>query len=253
MDRLLNLPIPSSSTSLSRSGGLPTLQEEGDEEQEEGEEDTVALLQGFSATIPSAQSRKLARRRRRAVLSEKQLGITIGVNELGLKERGNRARGLLSADIGDGQYTVDSIEQTPKKRVVKSKRRSSFMPTPLRDASRSSSLTSHDAKLHPGTIISEENLHERQSTIEEGEEHLEFLTKPELEEEIKEIKLDKTALNVRRKLTMKDLEVIEEKIRKLELMKDDLGNRLLVLKEEELELDDERKCLFSVLLHNWAL
>ena len=40
---------------------------------------------------------------------------------------------------------------------------------------------------------------------------------------------------------MKDLELLENKIRKLEFLKDELGQKLLELKEEELELDDERE------------
>lgn len=236
VDRLLGLPIPSSSTSVSRrSGGLPTLQEEtSDTQLEDEEQESVNLLDGFNATIPSARSRKLARRKRRAVLSERQLGITAGVNELGLKERGDRARGLLSSDA----YVIESIESTPKKRVVKSKRRSSFMPTPLR--STSSSQTGKSSSLLNMTGIPEgRDDGTSAASVGGAEEEEELLTKPELEAEIKEINLDKKALDTRRKLTMKDLEVLEGRVRKLEFMKDELGQRLLELKEEELELDDE--------------
>lgn len=287
VDRLLNLPIPSSSSSshaVSRSGGLPTLQEDEEEdnngEEEEDNEDKVDLLQGFNATIPSARARKLARRKRRAILSEKQLGITIGVNELGLKERGalatssnnnnnNNNNRILSLASDNGQYVIESIESTPKKRVIKSKRRSSFMPTPLRDtttSSRHSSLHPTDPSTLSSSTIQEEgnpslsSSHQRkpggggggiaeEEREEEGEGE-ELLTKPELEQEIKEINLDKESLNVRRKLTMKDLNILEEKIRKLDVLKDELGQRLLELKEEELELDDEREfafCFFSPL------
>lgn len=275
VDRLLNLPIPSSSSSssshaVSRSGGLPTLQEDEEEqEDDDGNEDKVDLLQGFNATIPSARARKLARRKRRAILSEKQLGITIGVNELGLKERGvlatsssinsNNSNRILSLASDNGQYVIESIESTPKKRIIKSKRRSSFMPTPLRDttssSSRHSSLHPTDASTLSQSTIQEEgnpsSSHQRKAggaiVQEQEEEEEELLTKPELEQEIKEINLDKESLNVRRKLTMKDLNILEEKIRKLDVLKDELGQRLLELKEEELELDDERELLFNML------
>ncbi|KAK9899757.1 WD40 repeat-like protein [Cystobasidium minutum MCA 4210] len=258
VDRLLNLPIPSTSSShaVSRSGHLPTLQEEDAEEAEGEDEDRVDLLSGFNATIPSSRGRKLQRRKRRAILSEKQLGITIGVNELGLKERAaaiastssgtdSSSRRLSSLASDNGQYMIESIESTPKKRVIKSKRRSSFMPTPLRDSSRHSSLHNTDPGLAQSTIAEEDGGaaasappgRKAGNDAEEWEEEL--LTKPELESEIKEIKLDKEALDVRRKLTMKDLSILEEKIRKLEVLKEELGQRLLELKEEELELDDE--------------
>lgn len=67
----------------------------------------------------------------------------------------------------------------------------------------------------------------------------EQLTKPELEQELKEIGLDKDALAVRRRLVIKDLEELEGRIKRLEDVRKELGNRLLELKEEELELDDE--------------
>lgn len=78
----------------------------------------------------------------------------------------------------------------------------------------------------------------------------EQLTRPELEQELKEIKLDKEGLAVRRKLVVKDLEELEARIKRLDDIRKDLGNKLLELKEEELELDDEckfhlRSCFFG--------
>ena len=67
----------------------------------------------------------------------------------------------------------------------------------------------------------------------------EQMTKPELEKELSEIGMDKQALAVKRRLVIKDLEELEARIKRLEDIKKELGNRLLELKEEELELDDE--------------
>ena len=172
----------------------------------------VGLLEGFNATLPSARLRKSARRRRRAGISERQLGIQAGANELGLKERGDRARGLLS------DFVVESIESTPRKRTIKAKRRSSFMPA-------SAAVIANAAS----------------RTLDLDEEQAETRTRPELEIEAKEIGLDKDALQVRRRLVLKDLDQIEDRILNLEVIKKELGDKLLQLKEEELELDDERE------------
>jgi division protein 1 len=205
-------------------------EDEGNDDDDDENEEKVNLLEGFNATMPAARARKLARRKRRAILSERQLGITAGVNELGLKERGDRARGLLGdIDVaGGGQYVVDSIESTPKKRIVKSKRRTSFMPIPLQRPSASTSTSASTEELRAGSEDANNT-----APMEE------LLTKPELEQDLKEIKQDKKALLIRRKLTLKDLNDLEDKMKKLELLKDELGRRLLELKEEELELDDE--------------
>lgn len=181
----------------------------------------VSLLEGFTATVPSASYRKTARRRRRAGITDQQLGITAGVNELGLRERGDRARGLLA------DYTVESVESvesTPKRRTIRGRRRTSFMPgAPPPEGANG-----------------------------DGHTPAPELTRPELESEIKEIGLDKDALRVRRKLVLKDLDELEEKIRKLEDVREELGARLLHLKEEELELDDERKCARAIYHSLWC-
>ena len=230
IDRLLDLPVPPMS--------LSTVPEEGDGEGENEDNETetaVSLFEGFRATIPSASSRKLARRRKRAGISERALGITAGADELGLRERGQRAAasstsagetsgglGLLSA--GD-EYTVDSIESTPRRRTIKAKRRSSFMP----------SLASKQQQ--------QQQQQQARKEHDISGEPIETLTRPELESDLKEINMDKDALKVRRRLVVRDLEVLEAKIKKLEDIKLELGNKLLELKEEELELDDERACL----------
>lgn len=273
VDRLLSLPIPSSSSSVSsaltsarsKRGGLPTLNEQEEEEEGggyetaiEGEDEewggSVGLLEGFNATIPSARIRKQTRRKRRAVLSEKQLGITVGINELGLKELGEKARGgggalsLLHVNNNDNNpYIIESIESTPKKRIIKGKRRSSFMPSPLRDVNGNHGTASTSASSTSGTDTNgaSQATGKGDSTNSNNLEPLdELLTKPELEVEVKEINQDKLALGVRRRLVLKDLSELEKRIKKLELMKEELGQKLLELKEEELELDDESKFRF---------
>jgi len=57
-------------------------------------DETVPLIQGFQATIPTSNQARFERRKRRAIESEQRLGLKSGT-KLGLKERGERARGLL--------------------------------------------------------------------------------------------------------------------------------------------------------------
>lgn len=54
----------------------------------------VPLIRGFLATTPAARSSRLDRRRKRAGLGEQVLGLE-GGSKMGLKERGEKARGLL--------------------------------------------------------------------------------------------------------------------------------------------------------------
>lgn len=206
VQRLLDLPIPALTSVLEQD------EHASDPQNVRSPSSRVGLLEGFNATLPSARLRKSARRRRRAGISERQLGIQAGANELGLKERGDRARGLLS------DFVVESIESTPRKRTIKAKRRSSFMPA-------SAAVIANAAS----------------RTLDLDEEQAETRTRPELEIEAKEIGLDKDALQVRRRLVLKDLDQIEDRILNLEVIKKELGDKLLQLKEEELELDDERE------------
>lgn len=133
------------------------------------------------------------------------MGITPGANELGLRARGDQARGLLT------DYEVQSVESTPSRRIIRSRRK------------RESTLLRQDGN------------------SDEGMEDAGFsrLTRPELERSQAEILLDKSALHVRRRLVLSELAEIEVQIRKLQSLKSEFGNKLLSLKEEELELDDE--------------
>jgi hypothetical protein len=238
VDRLLALPVPGSSGkkgNLKALGGrsnktrlLDTVNEEDEAEDQsdpatEEEEDTqVDLMQGFLATAPAAAKRKVARRRRRAGISERALGLP---TDNGTSRRRSvlppSAGGRLSL-LPEGEFAVESIESTPRRRVIRAKRRSSFMPgAPAQQQQ-------DDADL-----LAEEQL-----------------TKPELEQELKEIGLDKDALAVKRRLVIKDLEELEARIQRLEGIKQELGTRLLDLKEEELELDDECRCPHEILIRD---
>ena len=215
VDRLLDLPIP---------GTLPSI-DEGDEENVYANDRKTAslsavrevgLLAGFQATVPTASLRKSARRRRRALASERALGLhsdthsdSQGRSSLGLKELGDRARGLLT---GSDDYEVESVESTPKKRVIKSRRRTAHHNAS--DERLSSSLT------------------------------VDSMSRTELEEEMRDIHLDKAALNVRRKLVNSDLDELQNRMQKLQLIRDQLSEKLLKLKEEELDLDDERRSVY---------
>lgn len=184
---------------------------------EDEEEAQVDLMQGFLATAPAAAQRKAARRRRRAGISERALGLP---SEGGSS---SRRRSILPPSAGgngrlsllpEGEFAVESVESTPRRRVIRAKRRSSFMP---------------------GTAAA--HLHQQDNTDPQLPE--EQMTRPELEKELSEIGMDKEALAVKRRLVIKDLEELEARIKRLEDVKKELGNRLLELKEEELELDDE--------------
>jgi division protein 1 len=98
VDELLKLPVPpapfqftsntlpSSPTTSSSTLALEAPPPRADE--------TVPLIQGFQATIPTSNQARFERRKRRAIESEQRLGLKNGT-KLGLKERGERARGLL--------------------------------------------------------------------------------------------------------------------------------------------------------------
>lgn len=74
----------------------------------------VPLIRGFQATTPAAQTARVERRRKRAGVGEAALGLE---GKLGLKARGDRARGLLA----DGEE--DPSELGINKRTAAAKRR----------------------------------------------------------------------------------------------------------------------------------
>lgn len=86
----------------------------------------VPLIRGFLATTPAARSSRLDRRRKRAGLGEQALGLESG-SKLGLKERGDKARGLLGVDEdGDGLAEL-GINRTVPKRKKRAGRKSELL------------------------------------------------------------------------------------------------------------------------------
>lgn len=68
----------------------------------------VPLIRGFQATNPAARNARLERRRKRAGLGEQALGLEQG-SRLGLRERGEKARGLLGSVQEDGEDSFSDM------------------------------------------------------------------------------------------------------------------------------------------------
>lgn len=64
----------------------------------------VPLIRGFQATTPAARVARIDRRRKRAGLGELALGLN---GKLGLKERGDQARGLLAGASDGGDLGIN--------------------------------------------------------------------------------------------------------------------------------------------------
>lgn len=205
----------------------------------------VPLIRGFMATTPAARSSRLDRRRKRAGLGELALGLESG-SKLGLKERGDKARGLL----GGGEADADGDELGE----LGINRRASGVPKRKKRAGRRSDVLgggSLGAKSGGGLgAVDEEELPE--------------MTLQELESDAKAIGDDMSNVAVRRvssalalsarsgraMLTLaRDLQAllngeiseVDKKIAALDAIREGLRRNLLGLREEELELEDERE------------
>lgn len=78
----------------------------------------VPLIRGFWATTPAAQTARLERRRKRAGVGEVALGL--GGAAMGLRERGDLARGLLAGDVaGKGQSDSTGSTSGSKRRTTR--------------------------------------------------------------------------------------------------------------------------------------
>ncbi|CEQ40661.1 SPOSA6832_02311, partial [Sporobolomyces salmonicolor] len=129
VDELLRLPIPAAPFPLSGSPAPASRPGQKTIEPPPRPEDPVPLYAGFKATIPTSQASKLERRKRRALLSEQALGLEGG--KLGLKERGDKARGLLGAadkidEFGQVFGGEDSLRIGRKPRLSRRKRNASL-------------------------------------------------------------------------------------------------------------------------------
>ncbi|GAA5840079.1 hypothetical protein JCM11251_000597 [Rhodosporidiobolus azoricus] len=218
VDDLLRLPVPAApfplsttTTSSSTTGAVAAI-----EAPPPKPDDPVPLYQGFRATIPEAARSKAERRKRRALLSEKALGIESG-GKLGLKERGDKARGLLLAGeegeagefgelngAGEGEDDLQIGRRSKGRNGGKSGRKGK--------------------KGHLGG---------------DAADLLNLESRDDLEKDVKEVEGDMANVAVRRALVNGQMRDVEEKIRGLEKVREELRRGLLGLREEELELEDE--------------
>lgn len=174
IDELLSLPIPPSPPSSSTLQAQAQAQAQAIAAQNS---DDVSLMAGFRATLPSSLSstHKMARRRKRAGLGSAALGLEEG--ELGLRKRGEVARGLLT----DGEVADDDAGGT----LNVGRRKSMAGSARSRRASRGGRQSFGGA----GAVGRSEG-----SVVDDLVEQ----SKEELESEVKEIMGDKENLSVRR-------------------------------------------------------
>ncbi|KAA1072473.1 Mitochondrial fission protein [Puccinia graminis f. sp. tritici] len=190
----------------------------------------LSLIDGFQATLPSSLQSKLNRRRRRAEIGHRILGLDHPDHpnpiSLHLKDKLDAERGLIQLE-NKGHRRKSSTgyadrPQNPNKRPTRRRKTDHTMiglskaqpqPQPLPLPSSSSS--------------SPQNLTEIKEMI------------PELKLELDQIVQDRENLQIRKELISKDLNEIDLKIIKLNQLKEDLERSMLSLREEELELIDE--------------
>ncbi|GAA5885686.1 hypothetical protein JCM16303_003114 [Sporobolomyces ruberrimus] len=211
VDELLRLPVPpapfqfssslppsppsSSSTGLTIEAPPPPRADE-----------VVPLIQGFQATIPTSNQARFERRKKRALESEQRLGLKNG-GRLGLRERGERARGLL------GNSTIKEEEEGEGGEMLRIGRKASSS-TP---------------------------------TTEKGGVSVVPPSRIELEGDLKAVGKDMNNVAVRRALLNSQIRDVEVKIKELEVIRDGFRKGLLGLREEELELEDEMEGIEATL------
>ncbi|GAA6043873.1 hypothetical protein JCM8097_001205 [Rhodosporidiobolus ruineniae] len=221
VDDLLRLPVPpapfplstslpSTSSSTAAGGAIEAPPPKPD--------DPVPLYAGFRATIPAASAPKAARRRRRALLSERALGIE-GGEKLGLKERGERARGLLGGLDGEGAAGEFGELGTGGEG-------DDGLHIGRRSKGRASKKKSKSRAGDPSALLSDPTSGPLES-------------RQELERDASEVSRDMANLAVRRALVNGQMRDVEERMRALGEVRDELRRGLLGLREEELELEDE--------------
>ncbi|BGP50286.1 Mitochondrial fission protein [Rhodotorula kratochvilovae] len=197
VDDLLSLPVPAAPFPLSTGSGDRAL-----DAPPPRPDDPVPLLRGFEATIPAAQAPRAERRRRRALAGERALGLE-GGGRLGLKERGERARGSL---LGASEFG----EPAEGDREVTIGRRSK-------------------GRRGGGRAVGED----------EGATKPPLESREDLERDAGEVQRDMGNVAVRRALVNGQIKDVEERIAKLDKVREELRRGLLGLREEELELEDE--------------
>ncbi|OAV91802.1 hypothetical protein PTTG_06002 [Puccinia triticina 1-1 BBBD Race 1] len=182
----------------------------------------ISLIDGFQATLPSSVESKLNRRRRRAEIGHKLLGLDRADHphpiSLRLKDKLDAERGLIQH------------ENTASHRRKSSTGYADRNPNPTKRPTRRRK-TDHAmiglSKTQPLSKPDAQNLQGIKEMI------------PELKLELAEIVQDRENLQIRKELISKDLNEIDLKILKLNQLKEDFERSMLALKEEELELIDE--------------
>lgn len=202
VDELLSLPVPPAPFPLSAPlAARPGAQAIEAPAPAPRPDDPVPLLQGFAATIPAAQLPRAERRRRRAVRSERALGLE-GAAGAGAGDSARLLGGGGTGAAAGGELTIG--------------RRSRGRKGPAAGAAAEGGGA--------------------------GKPPLE--TREELERDVLEVRRDMANVGVRRALVNGQVRDVEEQIAKLAKVRDELRRGLLGLREEELELEDERAFAF---------
>ncbi|KAL8293674.1 hypothetical protein RQP46_000375 [Phenoliferia psychrophenolica] len=161
----------------------------------------VPLIRGFAATTPAAQIARAERRRRRAGVGEAALGLD--GSKLGLKARGDRARGLLA----DGQEEASELGINRRTTGSGSSKR--------RKAPKGASEF--------GVAVSDELEMSPEELAKDGEA----------------VQQDMGNVAVKRALLNSQISEVDSKMAALDAIREGLRRSLLSLREEELELEDE--------------
>ncbi|KAF9234970.1 WD40-repeat-containing domain protein [Melanogaster broomeanus] len=169
----------------------------------------VSLLRGFNATIPSSEKNRTRRRQMR----------NVDVPKVGLKKIGLHARGLLEDEEADDVQSVASEDDVvvvgPGRRKGKRKARESLSTTKILGKSELTRQAEEISK-------DKENLHVRRVRA-----CLVMLCFP------------RNSRPLSQSLIQSEISEIENKIKALDLIREQLEGDLLKIQEDELELDDE--------------
>lgn len=129
---------------------------------------------------------------------------------------------------------------------------SALLALPVPETEERTSLLRGFNATAPGSMTPRLRRRKLRSTLSNNQRKQPLATSPslpptELNRQSHEILQDQQNIAVRREILNKEIAVVEEKIRALEEAKDRLQQELLGLREEELELEDERE-LYSFIL-----
>ncbi|KAM0753369.1 WD40 repeat-like protein [Meredithblackwellia eburnea MCA 4105] len=199
VDELLHMDVPPAPFDLSPPPVIGTRQQQSIEYP--APDAQVPLIRGFNATAPSAQAARVERRRKRAGLGEQALGLD---GKLGLKARGDKARGLLGDSNEEEQQGVTELGINKRATASGSSRRKKNQKV--------------------GDTVGYDEVQ---------------MTPEDLTKDAKAVEQDMSNVSVKRALLNSQVAEIDAKIASLDAVRDGLRRNLLALREEELELQDE--------------